>query len=382
MRYGLDFLAIMRLFGRFAAYRCGLTRQRPDFMPDQTKLVHAAGPFFGWPDRFRLLGAHHCPAEGPAVFVANHVNTWDPAYTVKAIVSASAGRLKPYTMMRDDFFRSADDSKDGPRRLAWGDDLMEAMGGVRITRGNPQLSQMRPLFTLLKEGGVFIMYPNGTRTRSGMFFEYRDGVNEPGAVSFFLAHGRPADGAPVPAVPLGRTLNLVERSNTMIFGPPHQAPADHDRAAQRAFDRRLAEAMSALVEVNVPQVTCAVLYLRALHHRPPAMTKSEVTALVRRAFAAIDHPYIAPVAEQDLEGAVGATLGFLRRHGLVTMRGATIELVPGAWLNAPPVDGAYRKRCPARYMINQILHLENVAGPIQSAVLAPQASASPSTRRA
>jgi 1-acyl-sn-glycerol-3-phosphate acyltransferase len=382
MHYCFDFLTILRRFVGFLAYRWGLATQRPSFIPVLPQLVHSAGPFFRWPRHFRLLEDHYCPTEGPALFAANHVDVWDSAYTVNAVVSGSGTRLAPCSMMRDDFFRSADDSTNTPRQLAWGDDIIEAMGGIRITRGKPQLSQLRPLLTLLDEGGAFIMYPNGTRTRSGMFFEYRDDVKEPGAVSFFLAHAQRRRGEPVPAVPLVRTVNLVERSNTLIFGRPQYLPLDNDRQSQRAFDRRLAVTMSDLVEVNVPQVACALLYLRALHHQPAHLLKEELTSMLREVFRRLTHPYIAPAVGQDLAGALTMTLAYLRRHGLVEMHGKSLQLLPEQWLGPPPADGRYRNHSPARYMINQITHLEQVIKPIQEVVLEYQPISNPNTRRA
>ena len=369
MHYLSDLAKTLHGFAGFAAYRWGMKKERPSFVAMFPQLVHAAGPIFGWPGRFRLINAHHCPAEGPVVFPANHTGVSDPAYTVKAIVEAGGGALAPSTMMRDDFFRSRDHNTNGAGRLCWEDDLMESFGGVRINRENPQLSQLRPLFTLLGEGGAFILYPNGTRTRSGMFFEYRDSVTTPGAVSFFLLQGQRRRKAPVPAVPLVRTLNLVERSNTMIFGEPMLLDPDSDRAAQQAFDHRVAEAMSRLVEANVPQTVSAALYLWALHGRPPAFSERELADCARTVFRTMRHPYVAPAAEEDLDGAVTQTLRYLRKKGFVDRNRAGYAVVAERWLAPPPADGRYAKASPAKYMVNQILHLGDVVGAIEAAAL-------------
>ena len=75
-----------------------------------------------------------------------------------------------------------------------------------------------------------------------------------------------------------------------FFGESMFLEPSADREAQRTFDFALTNAMGDYVEINVPQVLAAVLWLRCLHGCDPEASVSELRGQLSRVFEAQAHP--------------------------------------------------------------------------------------------
>jgi len=358
---------------RYFAYRLGLAKC-PLFLDIREEVAACIGHVLRWKTRLRVVGPGNCPRSGPAVFAGNHQKIDDPLSMWKAVLEGSGHGILSHFMSRDDFFDSLKGKPIGrllKSRLIDLDELTVLLGTFQISRENVRISQMRPFFKVLKDGECFIMYPTGTRTRTGTFMEYRDGVEEPGGVGFFLAHaqrGNPE--AAVPAVPLSRTHNPVKKHDALVFGEPLYLAPNANREEQRDFDLRLVVAMAQGVEVNVAHLTSAILYLRCLHGLDGPVSVRVIENAIREVVDGLEGRYVDPAARNDLPRELKRTLRFLEKSGVLRRSGVRVFPHCQAILSAPPPDSGYRKANPAKYLTNQILHLGDVCAALERVVLA------------
>lgn len=321
-----------------------------------------------------ILGFHHtvvvhperCPKRGPAVFCGNHLKLDDPFFAYHAVQLATDWEHCPRLMSRDDFFTGTPLKS----RVVDGDKLMEAVGTYLISRGHITLSQLRPFVNLLKDGGSFVIFPGHTRSCSGFFMEYRGAFKEPGGVSFFINQAqRTRPEPPIPAVPIVRTYNPVSKRSAMVFGESLYLEANADRDAQRAFDYRLSTELGSYLELNVPQVLSAVLWLWCIHGIRAAATVTEIRETLSPIFAARPHAYTDPEATTDLGGAVVRTLDYLQEREMVARDGEHVTLNKEAILSVPDLTTKYRHLNPVKYLANQIIHLGRVIDTVGRTVL-------------
>lgn len=220
------------LLTRYFLFRVGWV-PRPDF-------THYYGDYFvfcshllRWGLRLRVVGAENCPKAHPVVFAGNHVRLTDPLYFFGAIARASGMRVFVRFMARDDFFTHPL-WRLCPLRMH---DILEMGGAHFISRDNVKVSQLKPFFEILDRPGSFLMFPGRSRSRSGMVVEYRETIDEPGAVSFFLTYSqRHRAENPAVAVPLTRTYNPVTGCSVVVFGEPVRLP---EKASKRSSARSM-----------------------------------------------------------------------------------------------------------------------------------------------
>lgn len=331
-------------------YTMNCYREAQEFLSPILGLGHSA-----------VVHPERCPTHGPAIFCGNHFKLDDPFFAYHAVQLATDWKHCPRLMSRDDFFAGTPLKS----RFFDGDQLMRSMGTFLISRGQITLSQLRPFIALLKEGGSFVIYPGHTRSCSGVFMEYRGAFKEPGGVSFFINNAqRAVPGRKVAAVPIVRTYNPVSHRSAMVFGDPLYLDLKADRDAQRDFDYALTVAMAQCVEINVPQILSAVLYLRALHQFPVTVAVMDLRQTLARILETCEHPYIDPEAKTDLGGAIVRTLDYLQRRGMLARKRESVTINAEAILSVPDLTKKYRYLNPVKYLGNQLLHL----GPVVQAI--------------
>ncbi len=353
----------IRLLARYLCSRVGWMR-RVDFRDRLEGMTVVASQLLGW-RKMRVLDPEHCPKEPPAVFVSNHIWLSDPMLAWPAIYYSSGERIATHFMMRDDFFRGG-----LWRWLPFNvDDIAEMCGAIRISRGNVQWSQMKPFLKVLEAPGAFLMYPGGTRSRSGLVFEYRESAEEIGGASFFVSHVQRRLGKPVPAVPMARTCHPVSGQSVLAFGAPLYVAAGADRAALRAFDAELAVRVAGLIEINVPHIMSGLLYLRCLHGGAPHLGVEELAQMVRDVVSRIRGRHVDPAALMDVKDEVEAMLGYFARYAMLTVEEGVVALNPDRILSCPPLDTQYYRNNPVKFQINQILHFSEVIDLIEDAAL-------------
>lgn len=350
------------LFFKYLGFRAGLW-PRPMITDHYADLYAFASHLLRWSWRLRLARAECCPESSPAVFAANHVLLTDPMYIFGAAARASRKRIYVHFMARDDFFTQWY-WRLFPVRM---DDLLEMTGAHLISRDKVRLSQLKPLLELLESNGSFLMFPGRSRSRTGVVMEYRDGFEEPGAVSFFLAQGGRRAGLEVPAVPVARTFNPVTGRSVVTFGAPMRLARDATRDEQRAFDAELAVRIGELIEVHTAHLVCGLIYLWCLHARGPAFTRASLTEACRALRDGLDGHAADPAMHTNLEREVARVLRFLHRKKLVRVDRERVYPDVDAVLAAPDWAGGYRQRNPLKFTVNQILHMTDVIAHIEEA---------------
>ncbi|HRI87008.1 MAG TPA: 1-acyl-sn-glycerol-3-phosphate acyltransferase [Candidatus Hydrogenedentes bacterium] len=354
-------------FVRYFSYRLGLGAC-PSFLAVYPEAVMVFDRIMKWPARLRVEGAENCPRSGPAVFSANHFAKDDPFIMYRAIHRLCEGSYPVRFMMRDDFFKSLGGVMKS--RILDVDELARLVGSLQISRDRVQLSQLKPFMTLLREAGSFIMYPGRSRSRTGVFIEYRDGIEEPGGVTFLIAQaqrGRPD--LRVPAIPMARTLNLVTRKSAIVFGPSIYLAHDADRTAQRDMDFRLIELMGDLVEVNAAHFVAGTVYLHCLHHRSCAIVPADLELAIAAALGDLAHRRVDPALFAARRQEIEAAFVFFEAEGLVVRSGAGFAPIRDRVLATPPHDTTYRTLNPVKYTVNQVLHLLDVTEAIEQVFL-------------
>lgn len=358
-------LTIFRLTW-YLLYRMGVARQ-PVLMDVRHEIMLVFVDFFRWNRRMRVIGGERCPRDLPIVFAANHIGLIDPFALFRAAYLASGVYAR--FMSRDDFFAGM--KSRFFKSFLNVDELMILCGTLQISRENVSLSQLKPFVQLLRNGESFIMFPGRTRSRSGAIVEYRDQFQEPGGVSFFVAHAQSGpSGRPAAAVPMTRTLNPATKRMAIAMGEALRLEPGADRAAQRAFDGEIILRMAEMVEVNAAHVVAGLLYLRCLHGLPARVSVAALRDDAADAIGRLRTPYVDPAARDALDAEIRRTLRYLAKHGMLTRRRGEIEANVEAVLSAPPLDRSYRRVNPVKYLVNQVFHLPDVVSALEEVVLA------------
>lgn len=354
---------------RYLFYRLGVGKC-PELLDIYPELVIVFERVMGWRKNLRVAGEEHCPRAGPAVFSGNHYAKDDPFVAYRAIHGICDGAYPVRYMMRDDFFAGGGGILKS--KLIDVDELVRLLGALQISRDRVQLTQLKPFIALLREQAAFIMYPGRSRSRTGVFVEYRDGIDEPGGVTFLVAQAqRNRPELNVPIVPFARTSNLATKASVVVFGPPVYLPQNADRAAQRDLDFRIVEMMGDLVEINVMHVVAGIIYLRCLHGRAEPLGVDTLDKAVESALSQLTDRIIDPEAHSHRARAIGSALAFLERSGngndFIRLNGGNVLVNADAVLFSPAHDTTYRKTNPIKYTVNQILHLPDVIDAIEHA---------------
>jgi hypothetical protein len=314
----------------------------------------------------RVRGGEHVPRDHPAIFCGNHIKFGDPFFVFRGAYLSTDKKVKIHAMARNDFFVGTPLKS----RFFDADEFIVTVGVHGISRDAVTLAQMKVFMNLLMEGESFVMFQGRTRSRSGMLMEYRDGVVEPGSVSFFLTTvQRRKKDMTFSAVPCSRNYNPVRDHSTMIYGPEEFLVAGASREEQREYDFHLLESIGNLVEVSVPQVVSALLYTSCLHQISNSISVQTLKAWVRLVREESEHAYWDEEDDVNLDEAVDLTVRYFVRLNFFEVNGDVLRINTAKILVAPDVESDYFKVNQVKYLTNQLLHLENLMGLIQCQVL-------------
>lgn len=147
--------------------------------------------------RWEVVGAENVPAAGGVLLCANHRSNWDPP-----LLGASVSR-PVYFMAKEELFRVP--------FLAW---WMKVVGAFPVKRGAADLGSIRRALTLLKDGHAVAVFPEGTRSRTGMLQEAHGG----GALLAIMS------GAPVIPVAIAGKMRPFRRVQVRIGSPVDLSP--------------------------------------------------------------------------------------------------------------------------------------------------------------
>lgn len=138
--------------------------------------------FFG---KLTVIGTENIPEEGPYILAINHMSKADPPLV---LLSWPEARIR--------FFAA----EKWEKHIIFGP-LMKYSGAVYINRGEVDRKALRAALEALREGEVFGVAPEGTRSRVGALIQARDGT------AYLASRAR------VPIVPVGLVNTDVLGSN-------------------------------------------------------------------------------------------------------------------------------------------------------------------------
>jgi 1-acyl-sn-glycerol-3-phosphate acyltransferase len=116
-------------------------------------------PFFLVYFRIARLGSEHIPTSGPALLAANHRSFLDP------FVIGALTRRPVYYMAKRELFER--------RWQAW---LLNSLGAFSVDRGHSDEQAMDTARAILQRGDCVVIFPEGTRVRSGPLAHPHRGV--------------------------------------------------------------------------------------------------------------------------------------------------------------------------------------------------------------
>ena len=188
-------------------------------------------PIFRLVFRLGWHGAENIPSEGPTLFVANHISMWDPPMLGYAL----AGRRRIFFMAKQGLFANSLVAK-----------ILRRGGAFPVDRGGADRAAIRTARDILARGDALLMFPEGTRFKSGEL-----GPAWPGAGALALAEG-------VTVIPIG-----ISGSNRR-FGPARiiiGGPLDlsdlttgaRGERSQIAADRMMAAIGALLADTATPR---------------------------------------------------------------------------------------------------------------------------------
>lgn len=178
-----------------------------------------------WP--LRVAGTHHIPRQGPVILASNHLSNIDPLF-----IGVAVPRPVVFIAKRELFAEGNLAQRAFARTL-------RAIGQLSVDRRPGQSSReaMENSLRVLKEGAVFGIFPEGTRSPDGRLHRGQTG----------LAWLALSSGAPVVPVALAGTNRILPdgariptfRRIGVRFGPPVELSA-WSGEADRARSRRAA----------------------------------------------------------------------------------------------------------------------------------------------
>jgi 1-acyl-sn-glycerol-3-phosphate acyltransferase len=119
--------------------------------------------------RYEVVGREHVPMTGGAIVVANHLNNADPPMIQRALPRYVTFMAKKEMI---------DAPVIGPLFRAW--------GAFPVKRGEADLGAVREACRVIERGDVLMMFPEGTRSRTG-----RLGAGHPGTALIARRTGAP-----------------------------------------------------------------------------------------------------------------------------------------------------------------------------------------------
>ena len=116
-------------------------------------------PFFRVWFRLERIGREHLPAQGPLIIAANHRSFLDPF-----VIGTMARRPIYYVAKRELF---------GNRLQAW---FLNSLGAFPVDRGASDEEMLATARAILDRGDPILIFPEGTRIRSGSLGDPKRGV--------------------------------------------------------------------------------------------------------------------------------------------------------------------------------------------------------------
>jgi cytidylate kinase len=175
---------------------------------------------------FKIEGLERVPRSGPLAVACNHISFWDPP-----LVGSNFPRVLHFVAKAELF----ENKMFGA--------MLRGYNSIPIQRGPRARSGLRGAEEVLNEGGAVLIFPEGTRNKSGSLLAPRAGI------------GRLTVATRSPVLPVRISgSNRIRRSLArqglvrIVIGSPLVPPlrANPDRTDHHAFAARIMEAIAAL----------------------------------------------------------------------------------------------------------------------------------------
>jgi len=181
--------------------------------------------------RLEAHGVAHIPRDGGVLLISNHVSFLDP------VIIGSAANREIHFMARSTAFDIPGLGK-----------LISVYNAYPVNRGAPDLGALRRTISLLQDGNVVLMFPEGTRSVDGTLGKARDGA-------CFIAHR-----AGVPTIPvfhsgaervLPRNSKRLRRSKLkVIFGEPLELTSGEFETRREMYQHMGNQMMEAIADLR------------------------------------------------------------------------------------------------------------------------------------
>jgi cytidylate kinase len=176
--------------------------------------------------KFRIEGFEHIPPKGPLIVACNHISFWDPP-----LVGSTFPRHLHFIAKRELFENKVFGA------------MLRGYNSIPIQRGPQGRAGLRGAAEVLGQGGAVLIFPEGTRNKSGTMLAPKSGI----------AHLAATCRAPVVPARISGS-NQIRRSMArqvlirLTYGPPMMPPVGAGAEGGRAYAERVMGAIRALQE--------------------------------------------------------------------------------------------------------------------------------------
>ncbi|MEN3044338.1 MAG: (d)CMP kinase [Candidatus Hydrothermales bacterium] len=184
-------------------------------------------PILKWLFGMKIVGRKNLFKNGPFIVTPNHVTFWDPPFIGFAI-------------KRESFFLAKIDLFVANRLFKW---LIETFNAIPIRKGAGAIGAYEKAKELLKMGEIVVIFPEGTRSKSGDILPFKKGASQ------LACELR------VPVIPAYiRNVRenpfswILKRNLKIIFGEP-LFPFDSTKEYVEEFTRKLESKVKNLSQV-------------------------------------------------------------------------------------------------------------------------------------
>lgn len=173
--------------------------------------------------RWEIIGHENIPHKGGAIIAANHISLWDPP-----LIGSGIDR-EIHFMAKEELFRLPVFSK-----------LIRILKAFPVKRGMADRSAIRTAITLLENGELMGLFPEGTRSKTGQL-----GNPEAGVAMIAVKAGVPV--IPTAIIGTNHKWNFSIPQFTLIFGKPIET-------TKGKVDKEVLELLSKEIMINIQEL--------------------------------------------------------------------------------------------------------------------------------